>query len=99
MSEQRQLKVLLAPIVTEKTARLAENESRQFAFRVLRDATKEEIRGAVERLFSVEVDAVRVANVKGKSKGFRNRQGRRSDWKKAYVTLKPGFDINFADAE
>ena len=99
MSEQRQLKVLLAPIVTEKTARLAENESRQFAFRVLRDATKEEIRGAVERLFSVEVDAVRVANVKGKSKGFRGRQGRRSDWKKAYVTLKPGFDINFADAE
>ncbi|RME33837.1 MAG: 50S ribosomal protein L23 [Gammaproteobacteria bacterium] len=99
MSEQRLLKVLLAPIVTEKTARLAENESRQFAFRVVKNATKEEIRGAVEQLFNVEVGEVRVANVKGKRKGFRGRQGRRSDWKKAYVTLRPGFDINFAEAE
>ena len=88
------MKVLLSPIITEKSAGLAD-ANRQFAFRVTTDATKPEIKAAVEKLFEVEVANVQVANMKGKQKRFGAIHGRRSDWKKAYVTLKPGHDIDF----
>jgi len=86
----------LAPLVSEKSAGLAD-ESNQFAFKVTTDATKPEISAAVEMLFEVEVEQVRVLNVKGKSKRFGQRMGKRADWKKAYVRLKAGQDINFAE--
>lgn len=98
MSQERLMKVLLAPLVSEKTARLADS-SRQYAFKVLRDASKPEIRQAVEKLFEVKVTNVQVAKVKGKVKRFGQTLGRRSDWKKAYVTLAEGQDIDFMGAE
>jgi large subunit ribosomal protein L23 len=95
MNQERMMRVLLRPIVSEKSTNLADS-SRQFAFQVLRDASKPEIRQAVEKLFNVQVEEVRVSNVKGKAKRFGAMQGRRKDWKKAYVRLKEGFDIEFA---
>jgi len=95
MNQERMMRVLLRPIVSEKSTNLAD-ASRQFAFQVLRDASKPEIRQAVEKLFNVQVAEVRVSNVKGKAKRFGAMQGRRKDWKKAYVRLKEGFDIEFA---
>lgn len=94
MNQERLMKVLLAPIVTEKSAGLADKK-RQFAFRVLSDATKPEIKQAVERMFEVQVAHVQVANLKGKQKRFGGIGGRRSGAKKAYVTLMPGHDIDF----
>ncbi len=93
-SQERLLKVLLSPIVSEKSARIADR-NRQFAFKVLPDATKPEIKAAVEMLFNVDVTGVQVANVKGKVKRFGQTVGRRSNWKKAYVTLAEGQDIDF----
>jgi large subunit ribosomal protein L23 len=98
MNQERLMKVLLAPHVSEKSAMAAERD-RQFVFRVVGDATKPEVKAAVEKLFSVEVECVQVTNVKGKTKRFGQRQGRRSGWKKAYVSLKPGFDIDFMGGE
>lgn len=95
MSQERLLKILLAPRVTEKGTRLAEKH-RQFVFKVLRDANKQEIKAAVESLFEVKVKAVQVLNVKGKERRFGQRIGRRQDWKKAYISLQEGYDINFA---
>lgn len=95
MNQERLLKVLLGPIVTEKSSTIAD-EGRQFAFRVVPDANKQEIAKAVEKLFEVEVDKVQVINVKGKRKRFGRLEGRRADWKKAYVKLKEGHDIDFA---
>ncbi|MDA8389779.1 MAG: 50S ribosomal protein L23 [Gammaproteobacteria bacterium] len=89
--------VLLAPHISEKATRLAEKH-RQFVFRVRPDATKASVKAAVEKLFKVEVAEVRVARIKGKVKGGRT-PGRRSDVKKAYVALKPGFDIQFATGQ
>jgi large subunit ribosomal protein L23 len=89
--------VLLEPRVTEKTTRLSE-AGRQFAFKVARGATKPQIRKAVELMFKVKVDSVRVSNVKGKRKMFRAAEGRRANWKKAYVKLAEGFDIDLAGA-
>lgn len=86
--------LLLAPHVSEKSTRTAES-NKQFVFKVVADATKPEIKGAVELMFSVQVSAVHVCNVKGKVKRAGRMQGRRSNWKKAYVTLKPGHDIDF----
>ena len=97
MNKERLMKVLVEPRVTEKSARAAE-KNRQFVFKVLKNADKLEIKQAVELLFEVEVDSVQVLNVKGKFKSYRQTMGRRSDWKKAYVTLKPGFDIDFVGA-
>ncbi|RMD71825.1 MAG: 50S ribosomal protein L23 [Gammaproteobacteria bacterium] len=96
MNQERLLKVLLAPVISEKSTRIGELY-RQFAFKVARDATKPEIKKAVETMFKVEVDKVRVCNVKGKVKRFRGRPGRRPGWKKAYVSLKPGHDIKFGE--
>ncbi|HMV37610.1 50S ribosomal protein L23 [Plasticicumulans sp.] len=94
MNQERLLKVLLAPHVSEKGARAAE-AGNQVVFKVATDATKPEIKGAVEMLFNVKVRSVSVANVKGKRKRFGAMQGRRSDWKKAYVSLAEGQEIDF----
>jgi large subunit ribosomal protein L23 len=94
MNQERLMKVLLGPVVSEKST-LAADGSGQFVFQVATDATKQEIGRAVELLFDVKVDNVRVLNVKGKRKRFGARNGRRPDWRKAYVGLKPGYDIDF----
>jgi large subunit ribosomal protein L23 len=91
-------RVLIAPLVSEKSTRVAD-QNRQMVFRVLRDASKPEIRKAVEIMFDVTVTAVQVLNVRGKVKRFGRTVGRRSDWKKAYVTLAEGSDIDFVGAE
>ena len=98
MNEARMLKVLLAPHVSEKSTMAAE-QGNQIVFRVATDANKLEIKKAVEKMFNVAVDSVRVTNVNGKTKRFGQRTGRRNDWKKAYVTLKEGQDIDFLSAE
>ncbi|MCH7508944.1 MAG: 50S ribosomal protein L23 [Proteobacteria bacterium] len=98
MSQERLMTILLGPHVSEKTTRMAEKHN-QVAFRVRRDANKAEIRKAVELLFEVEVENVTVVNVKGKAKRFGQTPGRRSDWKKAYVKLAEGHDIDFLNPE
>lgn len=98
MSQENLMKVLLAPRVSEKTTRLAEAD-RQFVFQVDKAATKPQVKQAVELMFSVEVESVQITNVRGKTKTFRRSTGRRPGWKKAYVKLKPGFDIDFASVE
>jgi large subunit ribosomal protein L23 len=98
MNQERLLKILLAPHVSEKANRIAERHN-QVVFKVVRDATKPEIKGAVEMLFKVKVKGVTVINVKGKRKRFGAIQGRRSDWKKAYVSLEAGHEIDFLVAE
>lgn len=94
MSEERLLKVLLAPHISEKSASLSE-KNKQFVFRVLRDATKPEIKNAVEKMFNVRVSGVTVVNVRGGTRRMPRYQGPRSGWKKAYVRLAPGQDIDF----
>jgi large subunit ribosomal protein L23 len=94
-AEGRLAKVLLAPIVSEK-ATMAGEKHNQVLFKVLRDATKLEIKAAVEQMFKVEVEAVNVVNVKGKTKRFGGRVGRRDHVKKAYVSLKAGQELNFS---
>ena len=98
MNQERIMKVLIAPIVSEKSTRLAD-QNRQFVFKVVKDASKPEVRKAVELMFDVKVDAVQIANVSGKVKRFGGAIGKRSDWKKAFVTLAEGHDINFMGAE
>ena len=97
-SKERLMQVLVAPHVSEKGARVAETGN-QVVFRVARDATKPEIKAAVELMFEVKVDAVQVVNVAGKAKRFGGRAGRRSDFKKAYVKLAQGQTIDFAGVE
>ena len=92
---ERLINLLLAPHVSEKSARAGEKHN-QYVFRVRREATKPEIRKAVELMFEVEVLAVRVVNVAGKKKRFGSVNGRRSDWKKAYVSLKSGQTIDLS---
>jgi large subunit ribosomal protein L23 len=94
ISEERLLKVLLAPHVSEKSTMAAEGNN-TVVFKVLKDANKAEIKAAVEKLFEVEVNSVRTLNVKGKTKRHGQSFGKRSDWKKAYVVLKEGQDIDF----
>ncbi len=98
ISQERMLKVILAPVISEKSTRIADKLN-QVVFRVLRDATKREISAAVANLFKVEVTGVQVLNVKGKVKRSGRVTGRRDNWKKAYVTLKPGQDIDFASGQ
>ncbi len=97
MNQERLMKVLLGPHITEKASICAENDQ-QIVFKVATDANKTEIKKAVELLFEVEVDSVQVANVKGKRKRFGAIQGRRSGYKKAYVQLKAGSEIDFTSA-
>ena len=87
INEERLLKVVLAPHVSEK-ATLAAEVNNTVVFKVLKDANKEEIKAAVEKLFEVEVNSVRTVNVKGKTKRHGASFGKRKDWKKAYVVLK-----------
>jgi large subunit ribosomal protein L23 len=94
-SEGRLASVLLAPIVSEKATQVAEKHN-QVLFKVLRDATKPEIKAAVELMFKVEVESVNVVQVKGKTKRFGGRAGRRDHIKKAYVALKAGQELNFS---
>lgn len=98
INKEQVFKVLLSPYVSEKSTLLAD-EQRQFVFRVASSATKPQVREAVEKLFDVEVASVRISNVKGKTRRFGQITGRRKGWKKAYVALKDGFDINFATAK
>ena len=97
-NQERLMQVLLAPVVSEKSTYVAD-KNEQVVFRVAADATKPEIKAAVELLFKVQVDSVQVLNIKGKEKRFGRFIGRRRHWKKAYVCLMPGQEINFAAGE
>lgn len=98
MNLERLTSIILAPIVSEKATRVADKQ-RQITFKVVGDATKPEIKQAVEYLFNVKVDGVRVCNIKGKQKVFKQVRGARKNTKKAYVSLMAGHDINFSNAE
>jgi len=93
MNTAKLYEVIRAPRVSEKTARLQE-VSNQYVFEVAKDATKADIKIAVEKIFDVKVESVNVLNVKGKNKAFKFRQGRRGDWRKAYVKLAEGQSID-----
>jgi large subunit ribosomal protein L23 len=95
MKPERLYNVLVAPIVSEKSTMIAD-KNEQIAFRVRPDATKTEVKAAVETLFKVEVESVQILNQKGKHKRFGRFEGRRDNVRKAYVSLKPGQEINFA---
>lgn len=97
-TQERLLQVLLAPQISEKATQIAD-KNEQVVFKVASDATKPEVKAAVELLFKVQVESVQIANVKGKVKRFGRSFGRRKDWKKAFVSLKPGQEINFAAGE
>ena len=90
------MQVLLAPQISEKATYVAD-KNEQIVFRVASDATKPEVKAAVELLFKVSVESVQIAVVKGKKKKFGRFMGARKNWKKAYVSLKPGQEINFVD--
>ena len=94
MNKERLMKVLLGPVISEKSA-IGSDAARQFTFRVVRDATKPEIAAAVEMLFDVNVEKVQTLNMKGKRKRFGQIPGKRKDWKKAVVRLAEGQDIDF----
>ena len=94
-AEGRLMQVLIAPIVSEKATYVAD-KSNAVTFKVLQDATKPEIKAAVELMFKVEVKGVSVLNTKGKNKKFGRSMGRRDNVRKAYVTLKPGQELNLA---
>ncbi len=98
MNREKLMNVLLAPVVSEKSSRLAD-VNRQFVFKVMKSATKPEVKKAVELMFDVKVDNVQTSNMRGKVKAHGRSIGRRSDWKKAYVTLSEGHDIDFTGAE
>ena len=98
MNQEKLMTVLLEPRVTEKSTLVGEAYN-QYVFKVAKDATKPDIKKAVELMFEgAEVLSVQVTNVKGKRKMFARRPGQRVNWKKAYVKLKPGFDIDFMGA-
>ena len=97
-NSERLALVLLAPVVSEKGTHIAEKHE-QVIFKVLQNATKPEVKAAVEAMFKVQVESVQIANVGGKVKRFGKFTGRRRNWKKAYVCLKPGQEINFAAGE
>lgn len=94
MNQERVFQVLLGPHVSEKSSIVADKDN-QVVFKVARNAAKHEIKAAVEQLFEVKVIGVRTANVKGKSKGFGRIRGKRPDWKKAYVALAQGQELDF----
>lgn len=98
MNQERLMQVILAPVVSEKSTLVAD-KNEQVVFKVATDATKPEVKAAVELLFNVKVDSVQILNVKGKVKRFGRFTGRRSDWKKAYVSLTPGQEIDFSAAQ
>jgi len=95
MNEYDLATVLLSPLVSEKGVHIGEKENR-YIFKVRKNATKLQIRKAVEAMLKVEVESVQTLNLKGKKKRFGRTMGKRPDWKKAYVRLKPGHDIDFS---
>lgn len=98
MSQERLLKVLLSPHVSEKSAVVADQNS-QYVFKVMPDATKVEVKAAVEMTFGVKVNSVNVINQKGKRKVFKGRRGMRNGFKKAIVCLAPGQELDFVSGE
>ena len=96
--QERLMTVLLAPVISEKATHIADKHE-QVVFRVVQDATKPEVKAAVELMFKVQVEKVQIANVMGKEKRFGRFMGRRRNWKKAYVRLAAGQEINFAATE
>ncbi|HEB86270.1 MAG TPA: 50S ribosomal protein L23 [Gammaproteobacteria bacterium] len=98
MSQERLMNVLLGPHVSEKSSLVGDSHN-QVVFKVVTDASKTEIRQAVELMFEVDVESVQVTNVKGKTKRTQRGAGRRKNWKKAYIRLKEGQDINFVGTE
>ncbi|MDR1162987.1 MAG: 50S ribosomal protein L23 [Candidatus Accumulibacter sp.] len=96
MNQQRLMQVLLAPQISEKATFIADKHG-QVIFRVVPSATKPEVKQAVELLFKVDVESVQIANVKGKAKRYGRYMGARKNWKKAYVRVKAGQEINFVD--
>jgi large subunit ribosomal protein L23 len=94
-SQERLMQVLLAPQISEKATYIAD-KNEQVVFKVASTATKPEVKAAVEAMFKVQVDSVQIVNVGGKKKRFGRFNGARRNWKKAYVCLKPGQEINFA---
>ena len=93
MNQERMMQIIAAPCVTEKATGLSA-EHNQYVFKVLLDATKPEVKAAVEHMLGAKVTGVNLLNIKGKTKRFRHTQGRRKDWKKAYVSLAEGSAIN-----
>ena len=98
MNEERLMNIILTPHVSEKATVKADVEN-QHVFSVAKDANKFEVKKAVEKMFEVEVQNVRLMNVHGKLKRVGRKYGKTKDWKKAYVRLKKGFDINYGEAE
>jgi large subunit ribosomal protein L23 len=98
MNAERLLMIIRQPHTSEKATIIAD-KNKQYTFKVLRNANKSEIKQAIEHVFNVQVSRVSVVNVKGKKKRFKQTSGQRSDWKKAYIMLKPGSDIDFNVAE
>ncbi|HUP96124.1 MAG TPA: 50S ribosomal protein L23 [Burkholderiales bacterium] len=96
--QERLMQILLAPVISEKSTFVAD-KANQYVFRVAPDATKPQIKAAVELMFKTQVKSVSVVNVRGKEKRFGRFMGRRNNWKKAYVALQPGQEINFAEGE
>ena len=96
--QERLMQVVLAPVISEKGTFIADKNN-QVVFRVVPDATKPEIKAAVELMFKIKVDSVTVLNVKGKERRFGRTIGRKRSWKKAYVRLAAGQEINFAATE
>lgn len=97
MKQERLMRIILAPHMSEKAV-MATEKRREYVFEVVKDATKPEVKVAVEQLFNTKVDAVRIVNVKTKPKRFGQIQGRSKAWKKAYVTLQVDQKIDFAGA-
>jgi large subunit ribosomal protein L23 len=98
MNAEKLLMVIRAPHTSEKST-IQADKFKQFTFRVLKVSTKNEVKLAVEQLFNVKVKNVSIVNVKGKQKRFKQLSGKRSDWKKAYVSLQPGYDIDYSLTE
>ncbi len=98
MNQEKLISVLVEPRISEKSTLVADKNN-QFVFKVVENANKQDIKHAVELMFKVEVASVQVCNVRGKQKAFRTGVGKRQNWKKAYVKLKPGFDIDFMGAQ
>ena len=96
LSSDQLFQVLIAPIVTEKSTRVAEDHG-QVVFQVASRATRDDVKAAIEQAFEVEVEAVKILNVKGKTKRFGKSIGKRNDRKKAYIRLKEGSDIDFTE--
>ena len=98
MNAERLLMILREPHTSDKTTVMAD-KFKQFTFKVLKTATKQEIKQAVEHMFNVKVKNVSTINVKGKTKRFKQLNGKRSDWKKAFVSLHDNYDIDFSVTE